>query len=125
MSDFEKVVDFLTSYGVSVKLGKRTSYDVSSSTITIHHAYNRHRNGLYALLHEAGHSQQPESSTGVNRYQLIDSNEYPREYAMHQFLNELDAWNRAIHIADSLNLNIKPRDFNKFREKCLLSYFSA
>ena len=37
-------------------------------TIFIHHNYDLTKNGLYALLHEVGHSLQPPTSVGSNSY---------------------------------------------------------
>lgn len=123
-AQFQKVVDFIKEEkGVTVTLGPVTNYHQSAKEITIHHNHNLEKNGLYALLHEAGHALQPETATGANLYKAIDDEEYPRQFAMYQFLNEKDAWDNGVMIAGHLGLEINARDFNKLREHCLLTYF--
>lgn len=125
-TQFQKVVDYLKSEnGIKVTLGPVTSFHQSAKEITIHHNFNLEKGGLYALLHEAGHSFQPETPTGVNLYKIIDEDDYPKEFTMHKFLNENDAWDKAVMIAVELGLTIDAREFNKFREECLLTYFSV
>lgn len=125
-AQFQKVVDFLKEEnGVKVTLGSATYYHQRMGEICIHHNHNLEKRGLYALLHEAGHSLQPETATGVNLYKIIDEDDYPRQFAMYQFLNENDAWDKAVMIAAELELEINVREFNKFREECLLTYFKS
>jgi hypothetical protein len=121
---FQKVVDWIKKEkGVDVRLAKGTHYDSYNKRILIHHNYNLENNGLYSLLHEVGHALQPETKTGANLYKAIDDLEKPLHFAMYQFINEQDAWNKAAHVADLLNLKINVRNFNKMKEECLLSYF--
>jgi hypothetical protein len=121
---FQKVVDYIKrERGVEVVLGSSTCFDSYSKIITIHRNHNLEKNGLYALLHEVGHSLQPETNTGANLYRSIDDTEKPVHFAMYQFINEQDAWNGGIKVADELGLEINVRDFNKLREEALLTYF--
>jgi hypothetical protein len=121
---FQKVVDYIKrERGVEVVLGSSTCFDSYSKIITIHRNHNLEKNGLYALLHEVGHSLQPETNTGANLYRSIDDTENPVHFAMYQFINEQDAWNGGIKVADELGLEINVRDFNKLREEALLTYF--
>ena len=55
--DFQKVVDFLKSYDVNVMIDSVTYYikTEDEQSICIHHNYDLEKNGLIALLHEAGH----------------------------------------------------------------------
>jgi hypothetical protein len=121
---FQKVVDYIKrERGVEVVLGSSTCFDSYSKIITIHRNHNLEKNGLYALLHEVGHALQPEKNTGANLYRSIDDTEKPVHFAMYQFINEQDAWNGGIKVADKLGLEINVRDFNKLREEALLTYF--
>jgi len=121
---FQKVVDYIKrERGVEVVLGSSTCFDSYSKIITIHRNHNLEKNGLYALLHEVGHALQPEKNTGANLYRSIDDTEKPIHFAMYQFINEQDAWNGGIKVADKLGLEINVRDFNKLREEALLTYF--
>lgn len=123
---FQKVVNYLKKErGVKVTLGPVTNFHQPAKEITIHHNFNLEKNGLFSLLHEAGHSFQPETPTGVNLYKVIDEDDYPKQFAMYQFLNEKDAWDKAVLIAGELGLKINAREFNKFREECLLTYFAV
>lgn len=123
-TQFQKVVDWIKKEkGVEVRLAKGTHYDSYNKRIFIHHNHNLEKNGLYSLLHEVGHSLQPETKTGANLYKSIDDLEKPIHFAMYQFINEQDAWNKAVEVASLLNLTINPRAFNKLKEECLLSYF--
>ena len=121
---FKQVSDFLMSeLGISVELGNCSRFIRSQNKITIHQNYNLAKNGLYVLLHEAGHAFQPETHTGANRYKAIDDTRFPIKFAMYQFLNELDAWNKAIEIAATLKIKIDVRAFNKIKEESLLTYY--
>jgi hypothetical protein len=82
-------------------------------------------NGLFALLHECGHSLQPVNNVGCNAYKNIDNDDHPKEFMMGQFLNELDAWNRGWDIAQKLNLKINVKQFEKEKQLALLTYFTT
>jgi transposase len=121
---FKRVSDFLISeLGISVKLGNCSRFIRSQKKIIIHRNHNLEKNGLYVLLHEAGHAFQPETYTGANLYKAIDDTRFPIKFAMYQFFNEQDAWNKAIEIAETLKIKIDARAFNKIKEDSLLTYY--
>jgi transposase len=125
-NQFQKVVDYIKNKkGVGVVLGSSTCFDNYSKTITIHSNHNLEKNGLYALLHEVGHSLQPETNTGSNLYKAIDDTEKPVHFAMYQFINEQDAWDKGVQVAGELGLKIDFRGFNKLKEESLLTYFKT
>lgn len=123
--DFQKVVDFLKSYDVNVMIDTVTYYikTEDEQSICIHHNYDLEKNGLIALLHEAGHVLQSNDSGVWNHYKVIDDMEKPKEYNMYQFMNELDAWNRGEELIKLLDLNVNPKRYHKQREEALLSYY--
>jgi hypothetical protein len=123
--DFQKVVDFLKSYDVNVMIDCVTYYikTEDEQSICIHHNYDLEKNGLIALLHEAGHVLQSNNNGVWNHYKDIDDMEKPKEYNMYQFMNELDAWNRGEELIELLDLNVNPKRFHKQREEALLSYY--
>ena len=92
-------------------------------TIFIHHNFDLTKNGLYALLHEVGHSLQPPTSVGSNSYKNFDEDENQREFEMGRFLNELDAWNIGLEVAKKLNITINQNEWNKEKDEALLSYW--
>jgi hypothetical protein len=121
---FKQVSDYLMSeLGVSVELGNCSRFIRSQNKIIVHRNHNLEKNGLYVLLHEAGHAFQPETYTGANRYKAIDDIRFPIKFAMYQFFNEQDAWNKAIEIAATLKIKIDLRAFNKIKEESLLTYY--
>jgi hypothetical protein len=124
--DFQSVCDYIKSKkGVVVKLGDITSFmGHFNRTIFIHHNYDLTRNGLYALLHEVGHSLQPPTSVGSNSYKNIDEDENKKEFQMGRFLNEINAWDIGLSVANELNLTINKDELNKQKEEALLTYWS-
>jgi hypothetical protein len=123
---FQKVANYIKRVkDVDVVLGSTTNYNRATKVITIHFNHNLSKNGLYSLLHEVGHALQPDGPIGVNRYMNIDDTIYPKQFSMHQFLNEVDAWNRGIKVAEELDIWVDPREFNKIKEKCLLTYYKV
>jgi hypothetical protein len=123
---FQKIVDYIKlKADVNVVLGSTTNYNRTTKEITIHFNHNLEKNGLYALLHEVGHALQPTSSIGINRYMNIDDTIYPKQYAMHLFLNEVDAWNKGINVAVELDISLNSREFNKLKEESLVTYFKV
>ena len=60
---FQKVVEFLKSLDVKVMIDSVTYYREykGGKSICIHQNYNLEKNGLIALLHEAGHVLQTQS----------------------------------------------------------------
>ena len=122
---FQKVVDFLKLYDVNVMIDSATYYiqTEDEKTICIHHNYNLEKNGLIALLHEAGHVLQNDDTYGPNHYKRIDDIEKPKEFNMYQFLNEVDAWRRGEELIEMLDLEVEPKRFHQQREEALLTYY--
>ena len=81
------------------------------------------KNGLIALLHEAGHVLQNNVGGVYEHYKTVDDMEKPKEYNMYQFINELDAWNRGEELIELLDLNVDSKRFHKQREEALLTYY--
>lgn len=123
--NFQKVVDYIKQEkGVDVKLGGTTVYlGMSLKRIFVDYRYNLEKNGLYALLHEVGHALQPETNTGANFYKSIDDDKQPKRFAMYQFMNEVDAWERGYQLAQQLGIDIDDRRFNKEKDDALMTYF--
>ncbi len=122
---FKIIVDHLRKkYNIDVVIGNMTCFTGhEQKKIIINYRFNLEKNGLYALLHEVGHSLQPATATGPNLYKIIDDMEYPTQFKMYQFLNEADAWDRGARFADELNIPIDLRQWNKIKEEALLTYF--
>jgi hypothetical protein len=123
--DFQTVSDYIKlKKGVVVKLGDITSFmGHFNRKIFIHHNYDLTKNGLYALLHEVGHSLQPPTSIGSNSYKNIDEDEHKREYEMGRLLNELDAWNIGLGVAKKLNITINKKEWDNQKDEALLTYW--
>jgi hypothetical protein len=123
--NFQKVVDYLQeNHDVDVKLGGTTVFlGMGLNRIFVHYAHNLEKNGLYSLLHEAGHALQPRTNTGANYYKSIDDDKQPKKFGMYQFLNEVDAWDRGYQLAEELGIEINDREWNKEKEEALLTYF--
>lgn len=123
-TQFQKVVDYLKERGIYVQLATTTNFIGGGvNLINIHHRHNLEKNGLYALLHEVGHSLQGTEEFGPNHYKRIDDDEQPTKFKMYQFMNEVDAWNRGEKLAEELGIQINQRDWNKLREEALLTYY--
>lgn len=122
---FKIVADYIKSKkGVTVSLGSETKFTGHfSREIVIHHNFDLNSNGLIALLHECGHSLQPPTNIGVNSYKNLDEKQYPAEFHLGRFMNEVDAWNRGFELARLLNLQIDKKLWEKEKEKMLLTYF--
>ena len=123
-SQFQKVVDYLKEeHDVEVTLGQMTSFlGHNQKKIVIHHNYNLQKNGLIALLHEAGHVLQ-EPNGSANFYKSIDDEDEPRKFTMYQFLNEINAWDNGVKLMKELELEVDSNSFMKLREEALLTYF--
>lgn len=123
---FKKVVKFLKeNMDVTVEINKMTCYIGGEyRKIFISYKYNLEKNGLFALLHESGHALQPDGEFSPNHYKKhVDDGDEPVKYAMYQFMNEVDAWDRGAELARGLNLTIDFKAFNKYKEECLLTYY--
>jgi len=124
-SNFQKVVDYIfKEKGVRVQLSNSTCFlGHENKLIFIHRSYNLEKNGLYALLHECGHALQPVTNTGVNCYKNIDEDEKPKEFAMNRFINEVDAWDRGLSLANKLGIKLDFKKFEKEKNTALLTYY--
>ena len=122
--DFQKIVDYLKGRGIYVQLATSTNYFGGGvNLINIHHRYNLEKNGLFALLHEAGHSLQTSDEFGPNHYRRIDDDEHPTKFNMYRFMNEVDAWDRGERLAEELGIQLNKKDFVKSKEEALLTYY--
>jgi len=123
--EFKTVAKYIEDKkGVLVTLGHYTAFlGHFTREIVIHHNYDLKNNGLFALLHECGHSLQPPTNVGINSYKNLDETEHPDEYRMGRFLNEVDAWNRGFALAGTIGIPIDKRDWNLQKERALLTYF--
>jgi hypothetical protein len=124
--DFQSVCDYIkTTKGVVVKLGHTTSFmGHFNRTIYIHHNFDLTNNGLYALLHEVGHVLQSPTRVSSNSYKNIDDVEKQREFEMGRFVNELNAWEIGLSVANKLGLIIDKSDWNVQKNEALLTYWS-
>jgi hypothetical protein len=96
MSQFNKLKSHLENNGVKVEITTDTNYVQPTQTINIHHRYNMEVNGLYALLHEAGHWLQNDDKgyTQNLKNQFYKNMDNDIKTSMIMFMHELDAWNR-------------------------------
>lgn len=125
MTNFEKVSQWLKeNYDVDVKLGQMTCFlGHGAKRIFIHHNFNLEKNGLIALLHEAGHVTQPEGKVGPNRYKSICDIEKPKKFKMLRFMNEVDAWDKALEIAEELGIELDMKRWNEQKDEALETYY--
>jgi hypothetical protein len=122
--NFQKVVDYLKTRGIYVQLSTSTNFFGGGvNLINIHHNYNLEKNGLFALLHEVGHSLQNTEVYGPNHYKRIDDDDQPTKFNMYRFMNEVDAWNRGERLAEELGIQIDKKEFSKSKEEALLTYY--
>ena len=123
-TNFQKVVDYLKGRGIYVQLSTTTNFFGGGvNLINIHHRYNLEKNGLFALLHEAGHSLQNTDMFGPNHYKRIDDSEQPTKFNMHRFMNEVDAWDKGERLAVELGIQLDTTAFFKSKEEALLTYY--
>jgi len=123
-NQFQTVVDYLNNLNIEVSLSKATCFmGWREGKIFIHHNYNLEKNGLYALLHEAGHVLQDNNEFGPNHYRKVDDMEKPKLFNMHRFINENEAWESGLYLADELGLKINLKEFHKQKEEALLTYY--
>ena len=122
--NFQKVVDYLKGRGIYVQISTSTNFFGGGvNLINIHHRYNLEKNGLFALLHEAGHSLQNTDIFGPNHYKRIDDDEQPTKFNMHRFMNEVDAWDKGERLAEELGIQLDKKEFSKSKEEALLTYY--
>jgi len=123
-NNFQKVVDYLKGRGIYVQISTSTNFFGGGvNLINIHHRYNLEKNGLFALLHEAGHSLQNTNEFGPNHYKRIDDEEQPTKFNMYRFMNEVDAWDRGERLAKKLGIQLDNKEFSKSKEEALLTYY--
>jgi hypothetical protein len=123
-TNFQKVVDYLKGRGIYVQISTSTNFFGGGvNLINIHHRYNLEKNGLFALLHEAGHSLQNTNEFGPNHYKRIDDEEQPTKFNMYRFMNEVDAWDRGERLAKKLGIQLDNKEFSKSKEEALLTYY--
>lgn len=123
-TNFQKVVDYLKGRGIYVQISTSTNFFGGGvNLINIHHRYNLEKNGLFALLHEAGHSLQNTDEFGPNHYKRIDDDEQPTKFNMYRFMNEVDAWDRGERLAEELGIQLDKKEFSKSKEEALLTYY--
>lgn len=128
MTNFEKVSNWVKeNHGVDVVLGQMTLFmGHREKRIFIHHNYNLEKNGLFALLHEVGHVLQPAHENdkfGPNRYKTICDIEKPKKWKMLQFMNEVDAWDRGLSLANELGIEINMKHWTASKEEALETYY--
>jgi hypothetical protein len=123
-TNFQKVVDYLKGRGIYVQISTSTNFFGGGvNLINIHYRYNLEKNGLFALLHEAGHSLQNTNEFGPNHYKRIDDEEQPTKFNMYRFMNEVDAWDRGERLAEELGIQFDKKEFSKSKEEALLTYY--
>lgn len=127
MSQFEKLKSYLENNGVKVVRSEITNFVQPEKTINIHHRFNNEKNGLFCLLHEAGHwMQNTDNEYTQNLYKQLDRYiDNSKKSAMITFIHELDAWNRGEILAHELDLTIDFKSFDKLKQESLLSYFEV
>jgi len=125
MSQFNKLKSHLENNGVKVEKTTDTNYVQPTQTINIHHRYNMEVNGLYALLHEAGHWLQNDDKgyTQNLKNQFYKNIDNDLKISMTMFMHELDAWNRGEQLAKDLDIEINKKLFEKSKQEALLTYY--
>lgn len=125
MSQFNKLKSHLENNGVKVEITTDTNYVQPTQTINIHHRYNMEVNGLYALLHEAGHWLQNDDKgyTQNLKNQFYKNMDNDLKTSMTMFMHELDAWNRGEQLSNELNIEIDKKLFEKSKQEALLTYY--
>jgi len=118
---FKKISNYLDSeFGVSVLLGQITAFmGHKNKKIFIHHNHNLEKNGLYALLHEVGHLLQNDKD---NYFKTIDEDKEPKKFKYHQYLNEINAWERGLIFANKLGIKVNMKEWVKVQNESLLTY---
>jgi len=118
---FKKVSDYLESeFGVNVLLGQITAFmGHKNKKIFIHHNHNLEKNGLYVLLHEVGHLLQNDKD---NYFKTIDEDKEPKKFKYHQYLNEINAWEKGLIFANKLGIKVNMKDWIMVQNESLLTY---
>ena len=118
---FKKVSDYLKKeFEINVLLGQITAFmGHKNKKIFIHHNHNLEKNGLYSLLHEVGHVLQTDKD---NYFKSIDEDKQPKKFKYHQYLNEINAWEKGLLFANKLGIKINIKDRLKIQKESLLTY---
>ncbi len=122
MTDFQKVSNYVKDdLGIDVKMGQITAFmGHKNKTIFIHHNHNLKKNGLYTLLHEVGHAYQNKYE---NYFKQVDEDKSPKKFNMYKFINEVNAWDKGLDIANKLGIKVDANEYNKVKEESLLTYY--
>ena len=118
---FKKVSDYLKKeFEINVLLGQITAFmGHKNKKIFIHHNHNLEKNGLYSLRHEVGHVLQTDKD---NYFKSIDEDKQPKKFKYHQYLNEINAWEKGLLFANKLGIKINIKDWLKIQKESLLTY---
>jgi len=88
------------------------------------------KNQMYSLLHECGHALAYESKGYKNRFPTMSKRRFktakvnPRTNAfkVEQIIEEHDAWERGLKLAERLGIEIDKEDYNKYASRWVMSY---
>jgi len=118
---FQKISNYLKNkFGIDVLLGQITAFmGHKNKRIFIHHNHNLEKNGLYALLHEVGHVLQNDED---NYFKTIDEDKESKKFKFHQYLNEINAWERGLIFANKLGIKVNMKEWVKVQNESLLTY---
>ena len=118
---FKKVSDYLKEkFEIDVLLGQITAFmGHKNKKIFIHHNHNLEKNGLYSLLHEVGHVLQTDKD---NYFKTIDEDKEPKKFKFHQYINEINAWEKGLLFATELGIKVKIEDWIKVQNESLHTY---
>ena len=114
LRDVNKVIFYLESRKIQVRKGRDNVY-YPDDEIIVYNAQGNYKNQLYTLLHEAGHFLQRKSRT-FSSMNLIhgDRDLIHTNYQKFRLLEqEMDAWDRGLKLAKSLELKIDVTDYRK------------
>ena len=117
-TEFSRVVKYIQQLkGIKVVLGETTEYrGPFTRQIVIHHNYDLKKRGLVALLHECGHAMQSPITTDIKSRQKWD-------YRYGKFMNELNAWELGMEIANELGMELNLKIWESEKKKSLITYF--
>lgn len=127
MSQFSILKSYLEDNGVTINKSTETHYFQPTQTINIHHRYNMEKNGLYTLLHEAGHWLQHIDANYIQnlKEQFHKNIDDDFKISMLMFIHELNAWDRGKQLAEDLGLVIDKKLFEINKQEALLTYYGT
>ena len=125
----EKIISWILDQDWTINFrGRRNEADHFDSQINISYQ-TRGKTLLYTLLHEAGHVVlRSDPAYFMTKYQGITaalvspSKMFNTNYKVDTVKEEFDAWRIGEELANELCLDIDLNDYNKFGNKCLMSY---